>query len=53
MNEKECVACGQCIDSCPHGAIKVRQSKGYSGIELDAMSCKRCGACDGICPMEN
>ncbi|RDV84859.1 NADH-quinone oxidoreductase subunit NuoF [Ammonifex thiophilus] len=44
---EDCVQCGWCRDTCPHGAILERRDGFY--IEPDL--CKRCGACLGVCPV--
>lgn len=41
-----CVACGACIEVCPHGAISRRAD---GGIETDRSVCVRCGACVEAC----
>ena len=41
----ECVACGACVDTCPVGAITMKDK-----AVVDAASCVDCGACEGVCP---
>lgn len=43
----ECVACGNCSNACPFGAISV-----YKGLyaKVDKSTCKGCGKCELACP---
>jgi electron transfer flavoprotein alpha subunit len=41
---EECVGCEMCIDSCPYGAIVMKDNKAV--ITED---CTSCGACESIC----
>jgi ferredoxin len=43
---EDCSACGECMDSCPAGAIE-NDPKGYT---INAEKCTECGACAEICP---
>ena len=44
--EKSCTDCGQCMQICPAGAIKVEAGKGTFFYER----CIRCYCCQEICP---
>lgn len=43
INEKKCVACGNCVAICPMGAIYVDHEKNRAMINDDA--CVECGTC--------
>ena len=45
--DKECVACGVCVKTCPFSVIKV-----YKGIKAVAeeSKCVGCGKCAKACP---
>ncbi len=40
-----CMACGECLDACPVGAISMNHAKAV----IDE-SCKGCGSCVQVCP---
>lgn len=44
---QDCVACGNCIKSCPMGAITV--NNGIYAI-IDQSKCVGCGKCAEVCP---
>ncbi len=41
-----CTGCGDCIDSCPFGAIALADGVAV----VDGAGCKGCGACTPVCP---
>lgn len=45
----ECVACGNCVDACPAGALSV-----YEGLyaKVDGNLCVGCGKCVFRCPAD-
>jgi len=45
VNQDECVACGNCAEICPEGAIAIG-----SKASIDAASCIGCGECLQVCP---
>jgi ferredoxin-type protein NapF len=46
------VACRNCGESCPIGAIRFRISVGaVARPEVDLAACTGCGACYGPCPV--
>ena len=51
VDEKLCIACGRCEDSCPYQAIRtVFDTEGNAHAHVDSSACRGCGACAGICP---
>ena len=44
--EERCIACGECIDACGHGANSLQDGKPRRDIE----KCEVCGACCEPCP---
>ncbi|MEW6171641.1 MAG: 4Fe-4S binding protein, partial [Bacillota bacterium] len=43
---EDCVQCGLCRQSCPHGAVIETRDRYY----IDNAICQRCGTCLGVCP---
>ncbi len=41
-----CAGCGQCIQSCPYGAIEMSQGAAV----VNSFLCKGCGTCAAACP---
>ena len=51
VDEKLCIACGRCEESCPYKAIRtVFDTLGNARAQVDASACRGCGACAGTCP---
>ena len=49
VNKNKCVACMECIDSCPAGAI-VLSNKSCKAFIIEH-KCIDCGSCIEICPV--
>lgn len=47
IHQKECVACGSCINVCPFSAITAPKGI-YAEVNIDL--CVGCGKCEKICP---
>ncbi len=47
IDEKKCNGCGNCIPSCPEGAIRIIDNKAYL---ISDLFCDGLGACIGYCP---
>ena len=45
-----CTGCGECVETCPFGAISLVARDGGEIAVIDAAGCKGCGACAPICP---
>ena len=45
--DRACVACGNCVPTCPMGAIKIH--KGLRAV-VGPASCVGCGKCAKVCP---
>lgn len=43
--DDKCIRCGQCVDVCPHGAIKLMNDC----IVIDKSICVKCGRCSRVC----
>jgi heterodisulfide reductase subunit A len=46
VDEKRCSGCGQCVASCPYGALGVASGV----VEVNEYLCKGCGTCAATCP---
>ena len=45
FDAQKCVLCGQCVQSCPFGALSI----GKDSIEVNE-NCRMCGLCVRHCP---
>jgi len=46
-----CRACGKCIETCPHEAIRLADWRnGLKVAEVDVTRCRGCGNCLTVCP---
>ncbi|MCR4430329.1 MAG: DUF362 domain-containing protein [Tepidanaerobacteraceae bacterium] len=43
--EEKCIRCGQCVNVCPHGAIKLENGR----IVIDVSICVKCARCARVC----
>ena len=44
--ETTCMACGHCIEACPHQALTME----FGRVIADRRQCDCCGACAQVCP---
>lgn len=50
IDEKECIGCGQCVDSCPAAAIFWRVAEGETAVKCDL--CAGSPKCMEVCPRD-
>jgi heterodisulfide reductase subunit A len=48
VNPRLCIACGQCIETCPYGALVADAELGIT--QVVPLLCQGCGACAVVCP---
>lgn len=46
VNQADCQGCGDCVDVCPQGAIRLTTGR----AEIDRTRCDGCGLCIDACP---
>ncbi len=49
VDEQACTLCGDCVESCPYGAIEPAPA-GCESMTVSAAMCKGCGGCVPVCP---
>ncbi|MBM4466812.1 MAG: hydrogenase iron-sulfur subunit [Chloroflexi bacterium] len=53
VDEKRCTGCGNCVESCPFGAISMHKREGVLDLsQIDPLLCKGCGNCVVTCPVK-
>lgn len=53
IREKDCTACGACLNLCRFDAIKEKPGKGgQTAFFIDGASCEGCGVCARFCPRD-
>jgi heterodisulfide reductase subunit A len=53
VDETLCTGCGNCVESCPFGAISMDRQEGVLDISrVDPLVCKGCGNCAVSCPVK-
>ena len=45
-----CDACGECLERCYFGALKLDEERGVAVVDAD--ECMGCGLCQVVCPLE-
>ncbi|MFP4656485.1 MAG: ATP-binding protein [Candidatus Woesearchaeota archaeon] len=48
VDQKECIGCGKCIDTCYFDALKLKDNIPV----VNEFGCEGCGACELICPVD-
>jgi NAD-dependent dihydropyrimidine dehydrogenase PreA subunit len=46
--EDRCTGCGDCLETCPVGALELRAGKAVLARPED---CRYCGDCESLCPV--
>lgn len=49
LNDSRCVSCGACAETCPTGALMLRE-RNVERYDLDVSRCIFCGDCVEVCP---
>ena len=49
IDKDKCIGCGNCVDACPMGCIKIGD---YGKAEIDEDICISCGTCKAVCPVD-
>ncbi len=53
VDEKLCTGCGNCVETCPFGAISMQKRKGLLDLsQIDPLLCKGCNNCVVACPVK-
>ncbi len=47
FSEKKCIRCGECVNICPAGALKINGM-----VNIDYHKCIRCFCCHEVCPKD-
>jgi heterodisulfide reductase subunit A len=50
VDEKRCMACGECIAACTYGAIEFRETRQGKKAAVNPVLCKGDGLCNAKCP---
>jgi len=48
----KCIGCGQCVNICPEGAIKIIEKAGKKKAVINYDYCKGCLICMNQCPLK-
>jgi ferredoxin-type protein NapH len=49
VDQQTCIRCGQCVPSCPAGAMTLPEQ---GAARIDPALCHQCGVCAGVCPVQ-
>ncbi|MBN2075273.1 MAG: CoB--CoM heterodisulfide reductase iron-sulfur subunit A family protein [Dehalococcoidales bacterium] len=52
VNPELCIWCGECMETCPYGAVQRTKADGKEIAEVNAILCKGEGACVPVCPQQ-
>lgn len=49
IDQKKCIGCGRCVDSCPLDTLRLKEGKAVIAYPDD---CHSCYLCEMACPVE-
>lgn len=49
IDQKKCVLCGDCVESCPHQVLAMADGR---IIFANPHDCVYCATCESVCPQE-
>jgi len=52
IDNKKCIGCGKCRESCPVHTIEIRGEKGNKKAFIHKQKCIRCFCCQELCPYD-
>jgi len=53
VDEELCTGCGNCVETCPFGAISMRKGEDVLDLsQIDPLLCEGCGNCVVACPVK-
>lgn len=47
IDTKKCTGCGNCVEACPFGVLKIKDGK---AVVANPKKCMKCCACERACP---
>ena len=50
VKNKKCIACGECVEHCAHGAVALVDVDGKQKARIDPDKCVGCAECVAVCP---
>lgn len=50
VDERDCIACGECVSACTYGAVELRETGRGVRAGVNPVLCKGDGLCNSVCP---